>query len=81
MMFFISSEIHQDIPDVNDKDKPEPYQWLIAAEDLAGTYDWDFNDAVFAVSATTIVDGEENGAKRPASPSNPSPRVVHCLST
>ena len=66
MMFFISSEIHQDIPDVNDKDKPEPepYQWLIAAEDLAGTYDWDFNDAVFAVSATTIVDGEENGAKK-----------------
>ncbi|MDE5904212.1 hypothetical protein, partial [Duncaniella sp.] len=43
---------------------PEPYQWLIAAEDLAGTYDWDFNDAVFAVSATTIVDGEENGAKK-----------------
>ena len=35
MMFFISS-IHQDIPDVNDKDKPEPYQWLIAAEGLGG---------------------------------------------
>lgn len=49
---------------VIDTSKPEPdpevYQWLIAAEDLAGTYDWDFNDAVFAVSATTIVDGEDN---------------------
>lgn len=62
MMFFISSAKPQEIPDVDDKDNPDPevYQWLIAAEDLAGTYDWDFNDAVFAVSATTIVDGEDN---------------------
>lgn len=43
---------------------PEPYQWLIAAEDLAGTYDWDFNDAVFAVSALTVVDGEDNNAAK-----------------
>lgn len=24
------------------------YEWTIAAEDLGGTYDWDFNDAVFS---------------------------------
>lgn len=66
MMFFISSATPQEIPDVDDNDNPDPevYQWLIAAEDLAGTYDWDFNDAVFAVSATTIVDGEDNGATK-----------------
>ncbi|MDE6173938.1 MAG: hypothetical protein K2F88_00035 [Duncaniella sp.] len=66
MMFFISSEIPQDIPSVDDKDDPDPevYQWMIAAEDLAGTYDWDFNDAVFAVSATTIVDGEDNNSTK-----------------
>lgn len=41
----------------------EPYEWLIAAEDLGGTYDWDFNDAVFAVTATHITDGEDNNKK------------------
>lgn len=59
MMFFIHSENPYDIPDVEDKDKPaEPYEWLIAAEDLGGYYDWDFNDAVFAVTAQTVVTGE-----------------------
>lgn len=59
MMFFIHSENPYEIPDVEDKDKPaEPYEWLIAAEDLGGYYDWDFNDAVFAVTAQTVVTGE-----------------------
>lgn len=26
---------------------PDPYKWTIAAEDLGGSFDWDFNDAVF----------------------------------
>lgn len=26
---------------------PEPLEWTIAAEDLGGSFDWDFNDAVF----------------------------------
>ncbi len=29
---------------------PEPYIWIIAAEDLGGSYDWDFNDLVVGVS-------------------------------
>lgn len=38
----------------------EVFEWIIAAEDLGGTYDWDFNDAVFSVKAKTIVaEGEE----------------------
>ncbi|MDE6175423.1 MAG: hypothetical protein K2F88_07670 [Duncaniella sp.] len=52
----VDSIIHPDDPE------PEAYRWLIAAEDLAGTYDWDFNDAVFAVTATPIVDGEKDNA-------------------
>lgn len=27
--------------------REEPYEWTIAAEDLGGSHDWDFNDAVF----------------------------------
>lgn len=29
------------------KDAPDPLTWTIAAEDLGGSFDWDFNDAVF----------------------------------
>lgn len=49
---------------INDPDPiipdDEVFEWIIAAEDLGGTYDWDFNDAVFSVKAKTIVaEGEE----------------------
>lgn len=40
-----------DIPVVDD-DEPEEdetYEWIIATEDLAGSFDWDFNDVVFSV--------------------------------
>ena len=55
---------HDPVDSIINPEHPEPevYKWLIAAEDLAGTYDWDFNDAVFAVSATSIVDGDNNNA-------------------
>lgn len=32
------------------------YEWIIAAEDLGNTYDWDFNDMVVAVSYVTTDD-------------------------
>lgn len=51
MMFFISSEKPQEIPSVKDEDKkPEKYTYLLAAEDLGGTCDWDFNDLVVGVN-------------------------------
>ncbi len=31
-------------------DLPQPMEWTIAAEDLGGSLDWDFNDAVFSFS-------------------------------
>lgn len=34
------------------------YQWIIAAEDLGGSYDWDFNDLVVGVSYIDSEDGE-----------------------
>lgn len=32
------------------------YEWIIAAEDLGNTYDWDFNDMVVAISYVTTDD-------------------------
>jgi len=29
---------------------PKKYEWIIAAEDLGGSYDWDFNDLVASIS-------------------------------
>lgn len=54
MMFFITSIKPEKIPHVEDEDNPEPekYEYLIAAEDLGGTCDWDFNDVV--ASVTTV---------------------------
>lgn len=62
MMFFISSEKPQEIPSVKDEDKiPEKYTYLLAAEDLGGTCDWDFNDLVVGVNvvAKNYVEAEE----------------------
>ena len=39
-------------PTVEEKDpgaSPEPFTWIVACEDLGGTYDYDFNDVVFGV--------------------------------
>lgn len=62
MMFFISSEKPQEIPSVKDEDKiPEKYTYLLAAEDLGGTCDWDFNDLVVGVNvvAKNYVEAQE----------------------
>lgn len=54
VMFFISSNEPTRIPSVKDEDKPDPvikkYDFIIAAEDLGGTCDWDFNDMVVGVN-------------------------------
>ena len=57
MFLFAAGEEPTHVVDTK-KPEPEPYEWLIAAEDLGGYYDWDFNDAVFAVTAQTVVSGE-----------------------
>lgn len=39
------------IPEENDPaPTPKKYEWIIAAEDLGGSYDWDFNDLVASIS-------------------------------
>lgn len=64
VVFMFDTEMPE-LPKIVDDDNPEPtpddvFEWIIAAEDLGGTYDWDFNDAVFSVKAKTIVaEGEE----------------------
>lgn len=37
------------IPDLN-PNSPKSVEWIMACEDLGGTYDYDFNDVVFSVS-------------------------------
>ncbi len=63
MVFFIDSENPLDIPEIKDEDKPEPekYNYIIAAEDLGGTCDWDFNDLVIGVNVVSknYVEAEE----------------------
>ncbi|MDE6486064.1 MAG: DUF4842 domain-containing protein [Muribaculaceae bacterium] len=48
MMFFISSDIPADIPDVEDIDHPK-MSWILAVEDLGSTDDFDFNDLVLKI--------------------------------
>jgi len=54
MVFYITGELgSEDNPTVTPKDDPEdpePYMWIIAAEDLGGSYDWDFNDLVVGIT-------------------------------
>lgn len=64
MFLFAAGEEPTGIHDTNDPDpdpdpKPESYQWIIAAEDLGGSYDWDFNDVVAGVSIQAMKEGEK----------------------
>ncbi len=51
MMFFVDGDFKetQDIPQIN-PDNPTRQSWIIAAEDIGQTRDFDFNDVVFGVS-------------------------------
>lgn len=48
--------------------EPESYQWIIAAEDLGGSYDWDFNDVVAGVSIQAMKEGEKEFSKVTVTP-------------
>ncbi len=41
----------------------EPFEWIIAAEDLGGTFDWDFNDMVAKVSCVAKNDPDNTDVK------------------
>lgn len=52
--FFVSGNI--DEPEDNTPDdlpEPETQSWVMACEDLGGTFDYDFNDVVFSVAHAT----------------------------
>lgn len=57
--------VDEDDPDRYPDPEPEPevWQWIIAAEDLGATDDFDFNDVVFGVSATTVVASATTGSE------------------
>lgn len=71
MFLFAAGEEPTGIHDTNDPDpdpEPEPYQWIIAAEDLGGSYDWDFNDVVAGVSIQAMKEGEKEFSKVTVTP-------------
>ncbi|MCH5325784.1 MAG: DUF4842 domain-containing protein [Duncaniella sp.] len=53
----VDPKFDHDDDDVFEKEEGDVFEWLIAAEDLGGSYDWDFNDVVFSVKAKTVVTG------------------------
>lgn len=72
MFCFANGEAPSNIV-LNDKDPvipddPEVFEWIIAAEDLGGTYDWDFNDAVFSVKAKTVVTDDNTATELTVKP-------------
>lgn len=49
MVFRVNGEFEKDREEMN-KDEAKKQSWLIACEDLGGTFDYDFNDVIFGVS-------------------------------
>lgn len=49
MVFRVNGEFEKDREEMNDKETKKQ-SWLIACEDLGGTFDYDFNDVIFGVS-------------------------------
>lgn len=71
MVFYIDGLLDTPPPSIVEDDpdpEPEPYQWIIAAEDLGGSYDWDFNDVVAGVSIEAMKDGEKEFSKVTVTP-------------
>lgn len=56
VVYFVAAEDENTVLKADDSyawSSAVPHPFLIAAEDLGGSYDWDFNDAVFQVSCIT----------------------------
>ncbi|MDE6169745.1 MAG: LruC domain-containing protein, partial [Duncaniella sp.] len=71
MVFYIDGLLDTPPPTIVEDDpdpEPEPYQWIIAAEDLGGSYDWDFNDVVAGVSIQAMKEGEKEFSKVTVTP-------------
>ena len=60
MVFYIGGIQDEEVEEGEDPWEPEkPYEWVVAAEDLGNTDDFDFNDVVFGVGNFTLSeDGE-----------------------
>lgn len=50
ILFFVEGVQVNEIPSI--ETKAEKQSWVIACEDLGGSFDWDFNDMVFSVTHT-----------------------------
>lgn len=63
MVFYLSGEIEttrpEIIPDNPTPEEPKPYTWIIAAEDLGGSFDWDFNDLVAEIQLLPVSEDDK----------------------
>lgn len=77
LLFFVNGNLKHTpiIPNVN-PNLPIAQSWIIAAEDLGGTFDFDFNDVVFGVSH---VAGEETAYVTALASGGALPVYLHSL--
>lgn len=54
---------HEETKESGEEEEDEPYDWLLAVEDLGVTDDFDFNDIIIGISAVTTNDVPENARK------------------
>lgn len=63
MFLFEAGEEPTGIVDTKDPDptpeEPKPYTWIIAAEDLGGSFDWDFNDLVAEIQLLPVSENDK----------------------
>lgn len=54
---------HEETKESGEEEEDEPYDWLLAVEDLGVTDDFDFNDIIIGISAVTTNDVTEEARK------------------
>lgn len=60
LIFLVDSDVRVIEEGEDPEPEPTPYTWIIAAEDLGGSFDWDFNDLVAQVQLLPVSeDGKE----------------------
>lgn len=66
LIFLLDAEVTTIDEETGDEIKPEepkPYTWIIAAEDLGGSFDWDFNDLVAEIQLLPVSENDKEYTK------------------
>ena len=77
-ILFLAQGNFKDIPDLtpdDDPEKPTAQKWLVACEDLGGTFDYDFNDIVLGFEKRDV-SGTDHLFMKPLAAGGTLPAVV-----